>query len=54
MLLLAARKEVQSLPSKDLGMRKDLPDPVFWIGNLLLPMEKQDTAETGRSYIKKK
>lgn len=41
---LAARNEVQDLPPKDLGMRTDLQDPVFWSGNLLIPMEKQGTA----------
>lgn len=44
------RKGVKDLPLKDLGMSKDLPDPRFWTGNLLLPMEKQDTAETDREH----
>jgi hypothetical protein len=34
-----------TLPSKDLGMRTDFPNPRFWTCNLLSPMEKQDTAE---------
>jgi len=40
-----SRKGVQDLPLKDLGMWTDFPNPRFWTCNLLLPMEKQDTAE---------
>lgn len=31
-------------------MWKDIPDPRFWTGNQLLPMEKQGTAGTKVKY----
>jgi 2'-5' RNA ligase len=47
-------KEVFNLPLKGLGMWKDTPDPRFWTGNLLLPMEKQDTVGTKIKFEEQK